>query len=128
MSTKFVLKTTSLTSESAKEALEKAMLEQKPLNLWINKYGEVVGTTLQQAGTDEAIFIRRTEESDNPSFPVCVAVRGRLLTKDGEPMSIADLPKAIKAAQERVRFYTEREKKNTTLSRVGSAATQSNND
>ena len=109
MSTKLVLETTSLTPEAAKEALEKAMQEKKPLNLWINKYGEVFGTSLQQAGTDEAIFIRLAEESDNPSFPVCVAVRGRLLTNDGDPMSIADLPKAIKAAEERVRFYTERE-------------------
>ena len=111
MSTKLVLETTPLTPESAKEALENAMQEAKPLNLWINKYGEVVGTTLQQAGTDEATFIRLAEESNNPSFPVCVAVRGRLLTNEGKPISIADLPKAIKAAEaKRVRFHTEREK------------------
>jgi hypothetical protein len=113
MSTQLVLAETPLTPEAAKEALEKAIEEKKPLNLWINKYGKVVGATLQQPEkTEEATFIRLAEEAPSiPSFPVCVAVRGRLLTNEGDPMVIADLPKAIKAAEsERARFYTEREK------------------
>ena len=75
------------------------MQEKQPLNLWINQYSEVVGAAFQAA---EGAQI---EAPSGPSFSVCVALRGRLLTNDGDPMSIADLPKTIKAAEaERVRF------------------------
>jgi hypothetical protein len=112
MSTKVVLAETPLTLASAKEALEKAIQEKQPLNLWVNKHGDLIGVTFEHAGSDEAACIRLTQDAPlGPSFPVCIVVRGRLLTNDGDPMSIADLPKAIKAAEaERVRFYTEREK------------------
>lgn len=109
MSMKLTLRSKTLTPETAQDALLKAILEKKPLSLWVSKNGDVVGITLQEAAGDEAVAL--TDEADTPLFPVCAAIRGRLTGNDGDPMLMADLPKAIKAAEaERIRFYTEREK------------------
>ena len=52
----------------------------------------------------------RLTESDEPSFPVCVVVRG-CSPMTASPFWIADLPKAIKLVEaERVGFYTGCEK------------------
>jgi hypothetical protein len=98
----------------AKEALEKAISERKPVGLWLNKYGEQITVTLDPGESDESDVIdlgleMSGSKMSGPSFPVCIAIRGRLVSDDGDPMSIADLGRAIKAAEaERIRFYTER--------------------
>jgi hypothetical protein len=97
---------------NAKETLEKAIREKRPAGLWLDKHGEQVTVTFAPQHPDEGdVSVRLQEAMSVPSFPIAVAVRGRLFSNDGDPMSIDDLPEAIKAAEdERTRFYTEREK------------------
>jgi hypothetical protein len=107
---KFVSKETSIEG-NPKEMLEKAIREGKTVGLWLDKYGEPVTVTLVPRSDHDDDVIRFHEEMSVPSWPICIAVRGRLLDNDGHPMLIGDLPKAIRAAErERTRFYTEREK------------------
>lgn len=95
-----------------KEALEKAITEKKAVNLWLDMRGELVTMTFEPQSGGGDVFLAAQESTSAPSFPVCIAVRGRLLNQDGNPMSIEDLAKAIKAAEaKRDRFYTEREKR-----------------
>ena len=97
---------------NAKELLEKAIANKTPLALFLDKYGEQVTVGLVPHDPDSDAF-RLIEEMGlfSPSFQICTAIDGMITNGDGYPISIGDLPKAIKAAEdERNRFYTEKEK------------------
>ncbi len=96
----------------AKKLLEKAIANKTPLALFLDKYGEQVTVGLAPRNPESDAF-RLIEEMGlfSPSFQICTAIDGFLTNCDGYPISIEDLPKAIKAADdERNRFYTEKEK------------------
>lgn len=97
---------------NAKKLLEEAIANKTPLALFLNKYGEQITVGLAPSDPESDAF-RLIEEMGlfSPSFQICTAIDGFLTNWDGDPISIEDLPKAIKAAEdERNRFYTEKEK------------------
>lgn len=88
---------------SARTALETAMRDKQPLSLWLDKHGNLVALRFTDGDVAES-------PSSKPAFPVCIAIKGRLLDNDGNPMSLNLLSKAVKTAEaERTRFYTEQE-------------------
>jgi hypothetical protein len=106
---KFVGKETRIEG-NAKEVLEKAIRERKPVGLWLDQHGRQVTFTFARSGDSDNDAISLHEEMNVLSFPICVAVRGRLLDNDGDPISLDDLPRTIEAAEDkRTRFYTEGE-------------------
>lgn len=97
---------------NAKKLLERAITQRTPLILFIDKYGEQVAVGLAPSDPESDAF-RLIDELSlfSPSFQICTTIDGFLTNWDGDPISIEDLPKAIKAAEdERNRFYTEKEK------------------
>lgn len=97
---------------NARKLLEKAITQRTPLVLFIDRYGEQVTVGLAPSDPESDAFRLIEELSQfSPSFQICTAIDGFLTNWDGCPISIEDLPEAIRAAEdERTRFYTEREK------------------
>jgi len=96
---------------NAQKRLEKAIANKTPLAVFFDRYGEQVTVGLVPSDPESDAF-RLIEEMGlfSPSFQICTAIDGDLTNCDGGPISIEDLPKAIKTAEdERTRFYTERE-------------------
>src|ERR1039458_2044542 len=97
---------------NARKLLEKAITQRTPLVLFLDKYGEQVTVGLAPHDPESDAF-RLIEQMSlfSPSFQICSSIDGFLTDRDGYPISIEDLPNAIKAAEdERTRFYTEKEK------------------
>ena len=114
--TKWILPTKLLGLKSMSERNSKGRSAgRKPFALFLSKYGE------QETGIFDEPDDAELDETDQffdeamcrpkPSFDVCTVREGRLIDNFGNPISLDDLPRLIKEAEdERVRFYREREK------------------
>jgi hypothetical protein len=109
-------KATTQIEAKAKSELEKAILNRTPCEFFINRYGEQetldVGRNPDpELDLDDAERLGEEFALYAPTFGVCCALKGELLGTDGNPVSFDDLPRLIEEAEdERVRFYSEREK------------------
>ena len=96
---------------NSKELLEKALTHRTPLALFLDSCGEQLTVGPAPSDTESDAF--RLDEAMtrfSPSFQICTAINGVLTNRGGDPISIDDLPNAIKdAEEERIRFYTEKE-------------------
>lgn len=100
--------------EDLKRRVETAVQERnKASMMFVNRYGDVNEVSASNAPTEiQTVFEQLLEKVDYcPYFIICTVVDGVIDNQIGDVISIDDLPIALKEAQdERIRFYSEREK------------------
>ena len=108
------------TEPEVREQVEKAILNRTPFEVFLNNYGEQETLDLgprdadedEEADDAERLLREMCPGTSRPTFDVCAVIDGRLVDPAGSSISLDDLPRLIKEVEdERVRFYSEREKR-----------------
>jgi hypothetical protein len=91
------------------EYLAKAVDEKQPIILYLDRDGYIVRQGFAATNPEEDT-LRLTEfrSTDRPSFEICTAIDGRLTDWQGEEMTIADLSRVVKEAEDNRVDYFER--------------------
>ena len=89
--------------------LRSALAGKLNMIFFLDRHGEQTSVILPNNKSDgDALCL--IEATFSPSFEICCILDGNLITNDGDPATLNEVPALIaSAAAERVRFYTERE-------------------
>ena len=93
------------------EHLTRAITEKTPMILYVERDGSLVRDTFAATTPEEDTF-RLIERMtfDRPSFQICTVVDGQLIDWQYEEMTIADLSRVVKEAEDNRTDYFERAK------------------
>jgi hypothetical protein len=105
-----------LREKNLKAQIEECNRSGEPTMFFVTKRGDVDAVSLRKEDAEnEEVFAHLHEQAETPHFEICTvikgAVQGDLLDCDASRLNEEELEEAITSAEdERIRFYTEREK------------------